>query len=509
MKLISLSGLVVTLCMVRFGNGELMVSTKFGTVRGKTEVTAGGGEVDVWYGIPYAEPPTGKLRFRSPRPLDRWSGVKNATTLPNSCMQELDTYFGDFEGATMWNANTLLSEDCLYLSVIASKQRSNQSLSVVVWFHGGGFSYGTSTLDVYDYKTFAESQGVIVVAIQHRVGSLGFLYLGDPGAPGNVGLFDQLMALQWVKNNIHSFGGNPDSITLMGDTTGATFVGWHLLSPLSRNLFDKAIMMSGAPSGHWSARTRDDHLVRAQGLAEAVGCPHDLNKTQTILDCLRQANATEILRSEFGVYDGVLDYPFVPLIDGAFLDDSPIELMKEGNMKRAKVLLGSDSEEGFIHLIYYFAGMFSLNTEARITSEAFKRSIDMLLPKFSPFIRKAILHEYTNWANPNDEKRNVEALDKFLGDYAVTCDLVRYAENSAEQGNDVFMYHFDQRSSANLWPSWMGTLLGDRIRFLFGEPSNPNIQVFSDEEKEFSKMMTDYWGNFIKYGYVDSVFILI
>lgn len=185
-------------------------------------------------GIPYAQPPVGALRFRHPRPIEKWSGVLNTTERPNSCVQIIDTVFGDFPGAEMWNPNTQLSEDCLYINVFVPHPRSKNmpgkcrmkiSFSkvfipkliymvficyvdtVMLWIYGGGFFQGTSTLDVYDYKTLATEESIIVVSIQYRVASLGFLYLGTADAPGNTGLMDQYMAIKWVKDNIGYFGG--------------------------------------------------------------------------------------------------------------------------------------------------------------------------------------------------------------------------------------------------------------------------------------------------------------
>lgn len=184
----------------------LVVKIEKGKIRGKTVTAATGKKVDVFLSIPYAQPPIGPLRYRHPRPIEKWQGVLNTTERPNSCVQIIDTVFGDFSGADMWNPNTQLSEDCLYVNVFVPHPRPTNS-PVMLWIYGGGFFQGTSTLDVYDYKALASEENIIVVSIQYRVASLGFLYLGTPDAPGNAGLFDQNMALRWVKDNIKHFGG--------------------------------------------------------------------------------------------------------------------------------------------------------------------------------------------------------------------------------------------------------------------------------------------------------------
>lgn len=187
-------------------NDPLVIKIDKGKIRGKTTTSSTGKKIDVWLSIPYAQPPIGALRFRHPRPIEKWAGVLNTTERPNSCVQIIDTVFGDFSGAEMWNPNTQLSEDCLYINVFVPHPRA-KNVPVMLWIYGGGFFQGTSTLDVYDYKTLATEENIIVVSIQYRVASLGFLYLGTADAPGNTGLMDQYLAIKWVKDNIGYFGG--------------------------------------------------------------------------------------------------------------------------------------------------------------------------------------------------------------------------------------------------------------------------------------------------------------
>lgn len=211
--------------------------------------------------IPYAKPPTGDLRYRHPRPADHWTGILNATQQPNSCVQIVDTAFGDFVGADMWNPNTEMSEDCLYVSVFVPHPRPKKS-PVMLWIYGGGFYQGTSTLDVYDYKTLAAEENIILVSIQYRVANLGFLFLGTPDAPGNAGLFDQNLALRWAHDNIHYFGGDPTRITLVGESAGAVSVSMHLLSAKSHDLFQRAILESGSPTAPWAIIPRKEAILR-------------------------------------------------------------------------------------------------------------------------------------------------------------------------------------------------------------------------------------------------------
>lgn len=186
---------------------------------GMTITSNTGKKVDAWYGIPYAQPPIGQLRFQCPHEVESWVDIFNATRLPNSCFQTPDDSFPCFEGTVMWNHNTKLSEDCLYLNVVVPRPRPKNA-TVMVWIYGGGFVSGTSTLPIYNYPTLVAEENVIVVSMQYRGTLFGFLYSGTDDAPGNVGLLDQNLALKWVKRNIDKFGGDPNNICLFGESAG-------------------------------------------------------------------------------------------------------------------------------------------------------------------------------------------------------------------------------------------------------------------------------------------------
>ncbi|KAI5713636.1 hypothetical protein M8J76_002574 [Diaphorina citri] len=271
------------------GSDPLVVKTTKGRIRGITLTAPTGKQVDAWLGIPYAQKPIGNLRFRHPQPVDRWDKdnpnlILNTTRQPNSCVQIVDTLFVNFSGAEMWNPNTHMSEDCLYINVVAPRPRPKNA-AVMIWVFGGGFYSGTATLDVYDPKILVSEMNVIVVSMQYRVASLGFLYFRTPDAPGNTGLFDQLMALQW------------------------------------------AIMQSGAPTAPWAIIDQEESILRGLRLAEALKCPHDRNRIQDAIDCLKKVNATDMVNSEWGTL-GICEFPFVPIVDGVFLTDIPVKSLR-------------------------------------------------------------------------------------------------------------------------------------------------------------------------------------
>nr|CAH7718225.1 unnamed protein product [Callosobruchus chinensis] len=481
----------------------LVVHTKKGKVRGVTIAAATGKKVDAWLGIPYAQKPLGNLRFRHPRPVEKWEGILNTTTQPNSCVQIIDTVFGDFPGSTMWNPNTPLNEDCLYINVVVPKPRPKNA-AVMVWIFGGGFYSGTNTLDVYDHNILVSEENVILVSMQYRVASLGFLYFGTSDVPGNAGMFDQMMALQWIKkishfqDNIAQFGGNPNNITLFGESAGAVSVSLHLLSPLSRNLFSQAIMQSGSPTAPWAIISREESLIRGLRLAEAVGCPHDRSDLSGAIECLKKTDPIELVNNEWGTL-GICEFPFVPVIDGAFLDEHPVRAMANKNFKKTNILMGSNTEEGYYFIIYYLTELFRKEENVYVNRQEFLRAVTELNPYVNPIARQAIIFEYTDWLNPDDPVSNRNALDKMVGDYQFTCNVNEFAHRYAETGNNVYMYYYKHRTVNNPWPSWTGVMHADEINYVFGEPLNP-AKSYTAQEVDLSRRIMRYWANFAKTG---------
>ncbi|CAG2107199.1 unnamed protein product [Medioppia subpectinata] len=484
-------------------NGEedkLLVKTNKGYVRGITLDTITGKKVDAFLGIPFAKPPVGRNRFKHPKPIDPWTNIFNATERPNSCYQLNDTTFGDdFPGTVIWNPNTKLSEDCLYLSIWRPRPRPTNA-AVLVWIYGGCFYSGSISLDIYDGRVMAAEQNIIVVSINYRLANLGFLFFENSRteAPGNAGIFDQIMALQWIKDNIHNFGGNPDNITLFGESAGATSISFHLISPLSRHLFSQAILQSGAPTVPWGLVSHHELTLRGLRLAEAVGCPHDPKNQDAVVECLRGADPWELVSNESGNF-GVVEFPFVPIIDGTFLDEPPDVSLANKDFKKTRLLLGSNTEEGTYFIIYYLTDLFKRVEDVYLTREDLIKSVKELNPYVNRMGQEAIIFEYTDWLNPEDTIKNRDAVDKMVGDYHFTCHVNELASRYAAAGNDVYMYYFTHRTAQSPWPKWMGAIHGDEISYVFGEPLNPRFQ-FTPEERRLSEQMMTYWANFAKTG---------
>jgi len=482
---------------------SLVVNTLNGPVLGRTVSASTGKQVDAWSSIPYAQPPVGDLRFRHPQPVDPWKDTLDVREMPNSCFQSLDTYFDNFTGSTMWNANTKLSEDCLYLSVVTPRPRPKNA-AVMVWIFGGGFVTGSSTLEVYDPRILVSEENIIYVTLQYRVASLGFLYFENTDAPGNMGMFDQVMALEWIHSNIGFFGGNQNNITLFGESAGAASVSMHLLSPLSRDLFSQGIMQSGSATAPWATVDKEESITRGLRLAEAVGCPKERDNLPATLSCLRKHNASYLIENEAAPL-GILEFSFVPIVDGAFLDKSPLHSLATRNFKKTNIMMGSNTHEGYFFIFYYLTHYFSREdimtptSNVLIDRQQFELSVKELNPYTNAIARQAITFEYTDWTNPDDPTQNREALDKMVGDHHFVCNVNEFAHRYAETNSDVYMYYYTHRSTPNSWPGWAGVLHGDEINFVFGEPLNPN-KGYQPQEVELSKKMMRYWANFARTG---------
>ena len=479
---------------------DLIVKTDKGLVRGIRVVSPTGKKADAFLGIPYAQPPIGKYRFRHPKPIDPWPGVFNATQVPNSCYQVTDTFFGEeFRGSSMWNPNTPLSEDCLKINIWVPHTRpKSSSLSVLLWIFGGGFYSGSASLDLYDGRTLASEENIIVVSINYRIASLGFLFLNHEDAPGNAGLFDQVMAISWIHDNIHAFGGNPLNITLFGESAGAVSVAFHLLSPLSRNLFSQAIMQSGSASCPWAVVDHKEAIRRSLNLAEAVGCLHSPDDVNNVIDCLRRIDPNDLVSNETGDL-GIIEFLFVPIVDGSFLDEPPLVSLMTKNFKKTNILIGSNSDEGNYWIVYYLSELFKKTDDVYISREDFIKTVRELNPNIGTIGQNSIIYEYTDWLDPDDAIKNRDAVDKMVGDYSFTCPCTDMAYRYALSGCAVYYYTFEHRSTYSPWPRWMGVLHGDEINFIFGEPLDPKYG-YSPQEVELSKRIMSYWANFAKTG---------
>lgn len=476
---------------------DTVITTKNGRVRG-AYLPVLGGTVTAFLGIPYATPPLGQLRFKKPQLPEPWSGVWDATRYANSCFQNRDDTFPGFAGSEMWNPNTNISEDCLYLNVWVPYPKPKNA-TVMVWIYGGAFQTGTSSLYVYDGKFLARVERVIVVSMNYRLGALGFLALpGNEDAPGNIGLFDQRLALQWVQDNIAAFGGNSKSVTLFGESAGAGCVAHHILSPQSHSLFMRAILQSGAGNSPWAALLPTEARRRTLALAQVLHCTS--SNEMEILSCLQNKDPQEIFNQQGAVLTSrsLLELPFIPVVDGDFLPDTPDTLLKNGKFKQTQILVGVNKDEGAPFLVYGAPG-FNKDTDSLINETQFRDSLKVSFPEISNIGLESIVFHYTDWNDEANPARYRDAMAEIIGDYNFVCPVLEFIKYSAMAGNNGFLYYFEHRSSKLPWPEWMGVPHGFEIEFVFGLPLEKKAN-YTKAEETLSRSILKYWATFAKTG---------
>ena len=254
-----------------YGENKVTVTLQHGGKLQGFMKTVGGASVDTFLGIPYAAPPVDHLRFAKPEPHPGWSGTKDASVHGNACWQLFKPESLNEDLVTkLLRIRTPMSEDCLFLNVWSpSGRKEMSSLPVMVWIHGGGYLTGANSLELYNGTYLSGMENLVVVSIQYRLGTFGFFSLpsnnkSENKAMGNQGLYDQIMALEWVKHNIAQFGGNPNNVTIFGEGAGSACVSLLWLSPKTENLFKRVIMQSGSALSPWAVSSMERGNMKSQ-----------------------------------------------------------------------------------------------------------------------------------------------------------------------------------------------------------------------------------------------------
>lgn len=308
----------------------LIVDTKYGKLEGTQE-----GPVQAWKGVPYAQPPLGSLRFRPPQPLQAWSGTRDVSRFSPTAPQKA-ALMENLTGRSRADYN----EDCLYLNVW-SPAADNKRRPVMVWIHGGAFVTGAGSVPWYNGVSFASQGEVVVVTINYRLGIFGFLHLAEFGGEdfvtsGNCGILDQVAALQWVHENIEAFGGDPDNVTIFGESAGSMSVSILLGLPEAQGLFHKAILESGTANnikGPEGANKVAEQVLGKFGL------------TKQAITKLQEVPVDQLLDLAFSFPSSTGARPFWPIIDGVSIRQSPLEAIAAGFTRHIPILIGSNKDE--------------------------------------------------------------------------------------------------------------------------------------------------------------------
>ncbi|GAC1304160.1 MAG: carboxylesterase family protein [Mucilaginibacter sp.] len=316
------------------GKNNDTIRVEGGLIAGQKSETS---DVVAFKGVPFAAPPVGELRWKAPQPVQPWSGVKKCDAFGPSPMQAKPAPFMVYTREFLIPEEPI-SEDCLYLNVWA-KPRAAVKKPVFVWIYGGGFSSGGTAVPIYDGEAMAK-KGIIFVSVNYRVGILGFMAHPELTkespykASGNYGLLDQVAALRWVKKNIAAFGGDPDNITIAGQSAGSMSVNCLVASPLAKGLFNKAIAESGSLMVPNPMLKSSDLLGAEQQGVKLAASAHAASLTE-----LRALPAAQLLK---------LQGRFSPIVDGYVLPEPIPQIFAEGKENRVPLLIGWNADEAFV-----------------------------------------------------------------------------------------------------------------------------------------------------------------
>lgn len=460
---------------------------------------------DAFVGIPYAKPPIGKLRFKKPQPIEPWTEDYSATESKPACLQK---------SFLLPDQPIVGDEDCLYLNVYRPKHNDSESFPVMVWIHGGGYFFGSADPQLYGPERFLATKKVILVTIQYRLGVFGFLSTGDGQATGNYGMLDQVMALKWVQRNIGFFGGDAQSVTLFGESAGGASVQLHMISPLSRGLFQRAIIMSGSALAVWSLPI-EDPLALTRRQAKLIGVSEaDELTTAELVDVLQYLDAKVLtasmpqLRSWFEhpiiMYRPTIQGPSVPQ-EERFLPDDPRKLWSEGQYQDVPIMIGTVPNEG---AILSLAILHNDTIRGQFNDNLKQLLVPVLALNASSAVLEQLKERYfpdapdNRWINEENGEQFTKMLSDALIKYPTVKTLLEYTNSNGTDCRETTLYSFEfvgRHSFSSLYTqsnASHGVCHQDELPYLFRM-----IDLFPDfppdsPETEMSTVWTNFLVNF-------------
>ncbi|OCT84563.1 cocaine esterase [Xenopus laevis] len=492
---------VLLLCCVTleiYGTGQEdarpLLTTKYGQLLGKTvNVRGADRHVHAFMGVPFAKAPVGHLRFSDPQPPEPWSSIREASAIPPMCLQHQEGMEHLIKLFKIEFALPSISEDCLYLNVFTPADRKeNSKLPAMVFIHGGGLVMGLASM--FDGSALSGYENIVVVSIQYRLGILGFFSTGDKEAPGNFGFLDQVAALKWIQENIKDFGGDPESVTIFGQSAGGLSVSTHVLSPLSKGLFHRAIAESGVALLPGLVASKTEEVLYVRDLVAYIsGC-----NILGLVDCLKKKSEEEIME-----ISAAMQFTALPAcVDGVFLPKPVEEILVNKESNRVPFLIGFNNHEfGWmlpmaLNISGFRQGMGRTDVQSVISAVPLLHSGSSLIP--------LLMKEY--FGDTNDQ---IEIRNNFLelnGDSLFGIPALRTAQYHRDTGLPVYFYEFQHRPSiyGDSRDDFVKADHGDELYFVLGGPFLNGDAFFqsdgTDEEKILSKTMMKYWANFARNG---------
>uniref|UniRef100_Q01RM8 Carboxylic ester hydrolase n=1 Tax=Solibacter usitatus (strain Ellin6076) TaxID=234267 RepID=Q01RM8_SOLUE len=436
------------------------------------EVAVSGGKIQgrlasyggaVFQGIPFAQPPTGELRWREPLPVKSWTGVRAATAFGAPCMQ---------------GGSGKSSEDCLYLNIWTPEWPSKSRHAVMVWFHGGGNFAGAATDPLFDGEILAR-HGVVLVTSQYRLGVFGFfahpeLAKESPHhVSGNYGLLDQIAALQWVRNNIAKFGGDPGNVTIFGESAGSLDVNVLMASPLGRGLFHRVIGQSGPV-------VAPPPLTEAEKKGEALALKLTTSG-QPGLRGMRALSSAELQKAT-GQGLSFLGPTLGVVVDGWVFPESPMKVFASGKEHRAGLLLGNNARE----LQRPFFPMTGTLTQA-------------ITEQYGPLADRALaLYGLNSGAEPQPDPILGTAMAQWATDSQFRCGSVAELVWHTGAGSPGYQFQFSRAAPGR---EAAGAAHGTEVPYVFGNLGRAaNSPEYDSIDQQVSAAMQTYWTNFAKTG---------
>ena len=426
--------------------------------------------ITAFLGVPYAAPPVGSLRWRAPQEVASWTGVRKADKFGSICVQN-PLKPGSFYQIEFYEHYEPMSEDCLFLNLWTGAASPNEKRPVMVWIHGGGFVEGSGSLPSFNGEALA-AKGVVIVTINYRLGVFGFLAHPELSkespsqTSGNYGLLDQLQALRWVKQNIRQFGGDPDNVTIFGQSAGASSVIDLCASPLARGYFRRAIVQSGGFGRGGDRKTQEDAGV---SFAKRAGVDS--------IAALRAKPAEEIQRIAIPAADGKSANVsrFGPYVDGYFLPTAPLDVFRAGRQNTHSLLVGSLANEG------------TTLVPAPVTEAEWKSRVQARYGSRS----EAYFQLYPVHSDQEAWQAAIEAVRDYMASTAL--------EIASDQKHlATYIYYFDRRPPGRDSERY-GAYHSAELVYVFNN-LNSVKRPWTETDRKLADIVSSYWVNFATAG---------
>ncbi|XP_064554514.1 juvenile hormone esterase [Drosophila montana] len=471
------------------------VDLQLGRIRGVNLTSRLGLPFHAFRGIRYAEPPLAELRFKNPQPVNAWAPA---------------TFDAEQDGPMCpqpWDNMTDVSEDCLRLNVYTKNLNATARLPVIVFLHPGGFYVFSGQSKYFAGPAHMMDRDCVLVTLNYRLGSLGFLATGSADAPGNAGLKDQVLALRWIQQHIHRFGGDPQSVTLLGYSAGSLSIGLHMLSPMSRGLFHRGICMSASPYGQWGYETADVQLAQRQ--ARLLNCPEQ--PVKDLVSCLREKPMQDFVSSYNGMFEigwnPVLNW--LPVIEQdfgqeRFLLEDPYKTAQSGHFYKVPLITGITEFE-FLSGAFFDLRNDSIREKLNANWEHFA-PIALLFERDTPHSRQAsavLRNEYLG-SGCIENPGSLQGLGRLYSDALIGVEYHRFMRLMSSH-TPIYTYYFRYKGRYSFLKhpdtnQTFGAVHHDELLYLFHVPILTPLLKQSDPENLLIERLTRMWTEFARKG---------